>query len=48
MSCGLRAEAAAGVGDDLRIEADLLRDVDAGGGSGDADAKLVGGGEGFH
>ena len=29
------------------IEADLLRDVDAGGGSGNADAQLVGGGESF-
>ena len=29
------------------IEAEALRDVDAGGGSGDADAQFVGGGKGF-
>ncbi len=44
---GLGAETAAGVGDDLRIEADLLGDVDSGRGSGDADAQLVGGRESF-
>ena len=42
----LGAEAAARFGDDLRIEADLLGDVDAGRGSRDADAQLVGGGQG--
>ena len=40
---GLGAEAGAGGVDDLRIEAELLRDVDSGGGAGDADAQLVGG-----
>ena len=36
----LGAETAAGVGDDGGVQADLLRDVDSGGGSGNADASI--------
>ncbi len=42
---GLGAEAATGVGDDLRVETDLLGYVDSGRGSGDSHTKLIGGSE---
>ena len=44
---GLGGHLGAGCGDDLGCEAEAAGDVEAGGGSGDAEAQLVGGGEGL-
>ena len=44
---GLRGHLGAGGGDDLGLQAEAGGDVEAGGGSRDAEAQLVGGGEGL-
>ncbi len=44
---GLRGHLGAGGGDDLGRKAEARGDVEAGGGSGDAEAQLVGGREGL-
>ena len=46
MSGGLGGELGAGGADDVGAHAEAGGDVEAGGGAGDAEAELVGGGEG--